>query len=156
MKLLPAAGFAVIFVICLLIPIVTALETEDSSAPESEATKDPKKLKNPVLYTRKNVVRGKNVFLRYCVECHDRDGRSLTNVEEQATDLTRPQIWQYGTTDGEVFTTLKKGGGDVMPPYESLLKDQDIWCIVNFLKSIGPKDKRPKYIEVEKKTVEKE
>lgn len=130
---------------------------DDATDPNTEGAtaEDVKMLKNPVVYTKKSVARGKNVYLRYCQECHGRDGKSTNNIEEEATDLTRPVIWRYGTTDGEVFKSLKKGGGDVMPPFGTLLKDQDLWSLVNFMKSIGPKDKRPAYVE-EKKETEKE
>lgn len=124
-------------------------DDEPSKAVEKELEEvSPKDLKNPVPFSRESVKRGRNVYLRNCQDCHDHDGKSMTNVEAQATDLTLPKFWKFGTSDGEVFVTLRDGVGDNMPPFGQVIKDEKrIWYIVNFLRSIGPKDKRPAYVD---------
>jgi len=40
-------------------------------------------------------------------------------------------------TDGELFYKIKEGVGDFMPAFEDQLPDEDIWDIVNYLRSAG-------------------
>ena len=60
-----------------------------------------------------------------------------------AADLTEPARWKFGTADPQVFSTIKNGAGDNMPPFKGDLKDDQIWDIVNFIRSIGPEGNRP-------------
>jgi len=63
-----------------------------------------------------------------------------------APDLTRPERWKYGQTDDQIFSNIRDGAGDNMPPFGRLgpgLKDMQIWDLVNFIRSIGPEAKRP-------------
>lgn len=126
-------------------PLVEAI-TEGSSAasrPVPAANADPKKMKNPVPYNRQSIVQGRNVYARNCKVCHGPDGRALENIDFEAADLTAPETWLYGTTDGEIFVAIKEGAGDDMPPFKDDLKDEQMWSLVNVIRSIGPKKNRP-------------
>ena len=48
----------------------------------------------------------------------------------------------HGSTDGEIFTVMADGAGadSVMVPFKGKMPDQDVWHIINFLRSVGPKD----------------
>ena len=111
--------------------------------PEPTNPESASQLKNPVAYTDASVARGKAIYLRHCQECHDRDGRALANTMYEAADLTAPASWIYGTTDGEIFRSIREGAGDDMPPYkDTLKKEEEIWHLVNFLRSLGPQSMR--------------
>jgi cytochrome c oxidase cbb3-type subunit III len=99
---------------------------------------------NPVTYTPSSITRGKTVFLQNCQSCHDEDGRARSAAVAIAADLTEPDRWKFGTGDSQVFTTIKNGAADAMPPFGADLKDEQIWDVVNFIRSIGPESKRPK------------
>ena len=126
-------------------PFVVAAPKTDSKADDTDkASLDPKKIKNPVPYTKASIAKGKTVYLHNCQECHDADGRALANVTSQAADLTDPASWLYGITDGEILKTLREGAGDEMPPFKGVIKkDEDMWHLVNFMRSIGPKSLKP-------------
>ena len=100
-------------------------------------------LRNPVPYSKESIARGKAVYLPNCQLCHEEDGRARGSAIAVAADLTDPDRWKYGTSDGQIFSTIKNGGGDNMPPFKGDLKDQEIWDLVNFIRNIGPESKRP-------------
>jgi mono/diheme cytochrome c family protein len=99
---------------------------------------------NPVPYSPASIARGKTFFLQNCQSCHDEDGRARSAAVAIAADLTAPEKWKFGTSDAQVFKTIKSGAAEAMPPFGADLKDDQIWDIVNFIRSIGPESNRPK------------
>lgn len=99
---------------------------------------------NPVAYSPASIARGKTYFLQNCQSCHDEDGRARSAAVAIAADLTAPDRWKFGSGDAELFKTIKNGAAEAMPPFASDLKDEQIWDVVNFIRSIGPESKRPK------------
>ncbi len=103
-----------------------------------------KKLKNPVSYTKQSIAHGKDTFLRNCVGCHGDNGKAQIDVVANATDLTDPKGYQDGTSDGEIFRSIRDGAGASMPSFKSQIdKDADIWNLVNFIHSLWPADAQP-------------
>jgi mono/diheme cytochrome c family protein len=94
----------------------------------------------PVPSTPASIQRGKIGFLQNCAACHDEDGRARSSAIALAADLTRPESWKFSQTTAKVFLSIKKGAGDNMPPFEQDLKDDQIWDIINFIRSIGPQE----------------
>jgi cbb3-type cytochrome c oxidase subunit III len=102
---------------------------------------------NPTAYSPESIARGKTLFLQNCQDCHGEDGKAQGSAIAVAPDLTRPEVWKYGQTDDQIFSNIRNGAGDNMPPFGPLgpgLKDPQIWDLVNFIRSIGPESKRPK------------
>lgn len=97
---------------------------------------------NPTPRTQAAEKRGRTQYLRHCQICHGFDGRALENIDFEATDLTDPERWRFGTTDGDLFRSTKYGAGLDMPPFEAELDDTEIWELVHYLRSIGPEKYR--------------
>jgi len=98
-------------------------------------------------YTKKSIARGRQFYLTNCVECHDQDGKGLNRRDFNATapaDLTDPEAWLHGTTPEAIFSSIRNGTKQDMPPYKGKLQDEQIWHIVNFVRSLWPEEKRPK------------
>lgn len=147
---------AVLIVLCLLVvsgAIATtrgaawrqaaAAETDGPLTPE-----DAKKLKNPVPYSKESLARGRVLYNHACTECHGSDGKSLVDVIANATDLTQPKFWANGTSDGEIFRSIRDGVGDSMPAFkEEIETEEGIWDLVNFTRSLWPAAMRPKLQE---------
>ena len=73
------------------------------------------------------------------------DGKSQVDVIANATDLTDPEYWISGTSEGEVFRSIRDGAGDAMPPFNAKVeKEEDLWHMVNFVRSLWPESARPK------------
>ena len=113
-----------------------------ASAQAGRAT-DPKTLKNPVPATAASIADGQATFQRFCTRCHGQEGKgdgSQAPEGSHPANLTDAQ-WDHGGTDGEIFTTIHDG----VPPkydmdsYEGKITDTEIWNLVNYLRSIGPK-----------------
>ena len=69
-------------------------------------------------------------------------GITISILEEQKArqppDLTDGQ-WDHGSTDGEIFTVIKRGvPPTMMAGYDGRIPDADIWSIVNYLRTLRP------------------
>jgi mono/diheme cytochrome c family protein len=105
---------------------------------------DAKKLKNPISYNRKSIKQGHGVFVRYCTSCHGNDGKATVDVVADASDLTAPKTWKNGTTEGEIFRSIREGQGASMPAFKGQIpQEEDMWHLVNFIMSLWPEDMRP-------------
>jgi mono/diheme cytochrome c family protein len=130
-------------VLLLIIGRVAAgVQSDKQDAPLSAA--DARKLKNPVPYTKKSIAQGRGNFARYCTGCHGQDGKATVDVVADATDLTDPSVWRNGTTDGEIFRSIRDGAGASMPAFKSQIRqEEDLWHLVNYIHSLWPESKRP-------------
>lgn len=100
-----------------------------------------------VPYSPASITRGKLTYLQNCQDCHGEDGKAEGSAIAVAPNLTTPAVWKYGQTDEQIFLNIRNGAGENMPPFGPLgpgLKDEQIWDLVNFVRSLGPADKRPK------------
>ena len=56
---------------------------------------------------------------------------------KQPPDLTDDQ-WDHGSTDGEIYTVIKKGvPPTMMAGWEGRISDTEIWSIVNYLRALA-------------------
>ncbi len=151
-----------VLVLCIVLPSYflssSSTAQDEPEEPAASETTDFKMLKSPVAYTKKSVGRGKMLYARLCTECHGLDGKAEMDVVADATDLTSPKLWYSGTTEGEVFRSIRDGAGESMPPFSFHIKrEEDFWHLVNFTRSLWPESKRPQLQEeIEKKDVANE
>jgi len=110
-----------------------------AQAPKSNAAK----MKNPVKATSESIEAGKTAYNKYCKFCHGEDATG--NGKLAPKDTHPPNLidakWDHGSTDGEIFENIKDGIGPKfdMKPMKAKMKDDDIWNVVNYLRSLGPK-----------------
>src|SRR5207237_1223504 len=99
-------------------------------------------LKNPLASSPESIAAGKQAYARTCAPCHGTSGEGGpgNDLIPAAPDLT-DAAWDHGATDGEIFTNIKDGiGPDFnMTPFKDRLKDEDIWNVVNYLRSLAKK-----------------
>ena len=100
------------------------------------------KVKNPVAATPESVMAGTQTYQRNCAPCHGKtaDGGPGNDLIPAAPSLIDDK-WDHGSTDGEVFDAIKNGVGPEfnMIPWKDKLKDDDVWNVVNYLRSIATK-----------------
>lgn len=139
----------------MLIAVTGIIHADDADLPKTtndkgEEVVDWEKVKSPVAYTEKSIKRGQMWYMRECTGCHGPDGKAQIDIIADATDLTNTKRWHSGSTEGEVFRSIRDGAGVAMPPYKSKIKkEEDIWHLVNFVRSLWPKDQRPELVEEE-------
>ena len=100
-------------------------------------------LKNPVPSTPVSITAGAAAFKKYCAFCHNADAKGngpLAPKDSNPPDLTDAE-WVHGSSDGEIFTVIVNGAGpnSKMVGFKGKMPGQDVWHIVNYLRSLGPK-----------------
>jgi mono/diheme cytochrome c family protein len=117
-------------------------------APTKLTRDDAQKLKSPVANTKKSIARGRVIFMQNCTSCHGENGKAEGSLVADATDLTSPQLYKSGTSEGEIFHSVRDGAGDQMPAFKGQLDNEtDIWNLVNFIRSLWPEAQRPAVAE---------
>jgi len=102
-----------------------------------------KKMKNPVPASAESIAAGKALFQKNCRFCHGADAKGNGPMAPEGThpsDLTDAK-WDRGSTDGEIFLVIREGAGPKfdMKGFKSKLSETDIWNIINYIRSLGPK-----------------
>jgi len=96
-----------------------------------------------VAYSDDSVAQGATTYQRFCTECHGKDGRALMDVISDATDLTDPDAYYNGSTREDMYRSISDGAGVGMPPWKTQFKDeQDMWHLVNFIRSLWTQEQR--------------
>ena len=100
-------------------------------------------MKNPVAASSESIAAGQQAYTRNCRYCHGTDAKGngpMAPKDAHPSDLTDAK-WDRGATDGEIFMVLREGAGPEykMKGYKGRLTDNDMWNIVNYLRSVGPK-----------------
>ena len=106
---------------------------------------DPKAraVKNPVAATAQSVTNGRNLYNKNCRQCHGLRGKGdgpLAPKNPKPADLTDDK-WDHGSTDGEIFAIIWNGApakDSEMKPMKGTLRENDVWHLVNYIRSIGP------------------
>jgi mono/diheme cytochrome c family protein len=135
LKLLAAVLTAAVW---LAAPRGAAQETHDQ---KQDRRAEARKLKNPVASDTASIEEGRKIYLRHCASCHGPSGKgdgSMALAGGTPADLT-DETWDHGSSDGEIFVAIRDGVSADMEPYKDRLSDKQIWQLVTYLRSIGPK-----------------
>lgn len=109
----------------------------------AQGNKEAQKLKNPEPKTAESIEAGKGLYKRFCASCHGPNGKGDGGMALSGgtpSDLT-DETWDYGSTDGEIFITIRDGVSSDMLAYKEKLNEKQIWQVINFIRSIGPEPK---------------
>ena len=104
---------------------------------------DAAKMKNPVASTPASIAAGKASYTKYCQFCHGESAKGdgkMAPPNSHPSDLTDAK-WDHGSTDGEIFMNIKEGPApnSVMKGFKARMTDQQIWEVVDYVRSLGPK-----------------
>lgn len=101
-------------------------------------TPEEKARKNPVAFTGESVEKGKSLYMTQCAMCHGKTGNGkgdlATVMHVFPPDFNQPATLSK-RTDGELFAIIDKGSSS-MPAEAKRLKENQIWDLVNFLRSM--------------------
>jgi mono/diheme cytochrome c family protein len=101
------------------------------------------KLKNPVAANAASIAAGQKLYAEQCAGCHGDtglgDGTMGADLTPKPSNLADAD-WKHGATDGEMFTVIRDGvKGSGMKPYRGKLTTRQMWEVVNYTRSLGPK-----------------
>jgi len=103
---------------------------------------EAKKLKNPVPATAESIAAGQPVYQKYCRFCHGADAKGNGPMAPEGTHPSNlvDETWDHGSSDGEIFAVIRDGVGPKfdMKGFKSKLTEQEMWNVVNYLRSLGP------------------
>jgi mono/diheme cytochrome c family protein len=99
--------------------------------------------KNPVAASPSSIAAGKKLYDSQCASCHGTagkgDGKAGAMLKPTPSDLTDGD-WKHGQTDSDIFTVIRDGAKQTgMRAYGSRIPTNDIWNLVNFVRTLGPK-----------------
>ena len=103
---------------------------------------DVKKLgKNPHAGDAAATAKGKELYSSNCVSCHGEsgmgDGPAGMALDPKPRNQTDKAEYKYGTGDLAIFRTIKYGiEGTGMAPMGAKLSDDEVWMIVNHVKTL--------------------
>ena len=122
---------------CVILAAVNA--TAQSPAGNAGA----RKIKNPVAATAASIKAGEATYKKYCAFCHNTDAKGegpLAPKDSHPPNLVDDK-WDHGSTDGEIFAVVQNGAGptSVMKGFKGKMPDHDMWSVINYLRSLGPK-----------------
>ncbi len=133
-------SYTVTFGLGLALAAATTLNAQNlGGSPEGKA------MKNPVASSAESIAAGQAAYAKNCRFCHGPEAKGdgpMAPKDTHPSDLTDAK-WDRGATDGEIFLVIQNGAGPdmKMKGYKGRMTDNDIWSVVNYLRSVGPKKK---------------
>jgi len=95
-----------------------------------------KNMENPVKANDESIKMGAMLYKKHCASCHGKaglgDGVKARGLETFPGDFSGAAYQDQ--TDGEHFYKTKFGR-DEMPKYEGKVSDEDIWNMVNYMRT---------------------
>jgi mono/diheme cytochrome c family protein len=127
--------------VILLVGLLSQVSANEQHPAEPHRHPEAEKIKNPLSSDPQSIEEGKKLYARFCASCHGAGAKgdgSLALAGGEPSDLT-DETWDHGSSDGEIFVAIRDGVSADMLAYSERLNEKQIWQIVNFLRSVGPK-----------------
>lgn len=109
-----------------------ANDTKPWKVPEAS-----KKMKNPVKTSAESVAEGKTLYAKHCKSCHGSkglgDGPKSKELDTECGDFSSAAF--HNQTDGDLFYKTKEGRDDMPSFKKKITDDEDIWNIVNYMRT---------------------
>src|SRR5450755_4203843 len=132
-----------IIVLVLLLCVFSAAAQENQAPPKAAAPgpsaipADAVHQVNPVKPTSESLAQGKKYYGYDCAMCHGQTGNGKGDVDpgEKLPDFTNAAAMK-DKSDGELFCSLKGGKGH-MPLENIRVTPNELWNLVNYVRSLG-------------------
>ena len=126
-------------VVCAVMTLVVTSLLTLSSTDVSPVVTVAAAQDNPIATSEESVTAGRIIYSRFCRSCHGvkADGSGAASGDVPPANLIDDE-WDHGDTDAEIFKTIREGVPPDynMEPWEGRVTDDDIWNIVNYLRSL--------------------
>ena len=105
------------------------------------APKDDAAKVNPIKSDAASIDRGKKSYFQNCASCHGAkamgDGPAAASLNPKPSNLV---AMSGGHPDGDFAWKIANGRG-AMPVWKSVLKQNEVWDLVNYIQNLNPKGK---------------
>ena len=134
----------VVRVVSALVLLCFAVSARQEQKPAADYKIPPEdsKLANPVKPTTASVAAGKKTYGFDCAMCHGKDGDGkgelAADMKLNLKDYRDPASLK-DMTDGDLFYIIKNGKGE-MSGEGDRSKPEEIWNLVNYVRSMAKKD----------------
>jgi copper transport protein len=95
-------------------------------------------LRNPVLATPQSLETGRELYVEHCMVCHGEDatgsGPEAAQLSRPPADLTAAHVEIH--PDGDLYWWIVDGIDPAMPGFGDQLSDEDVWHLVNYVRSL--------------------
>jgi Cytochrome c, mono- and diheme variants len=127
----------------LIAACALACTTLAVSAQNRGGNPEAAKVKNPIPSSAKSIGDGQKLYQTNCRHCHGAKGLGdgpLAPKDPSPSNLTDAE-WNHGSSDGEIFALIWNGAGpdSQMKAMKTKLSEKDVWNIINYIRSLGPK-----------------
>ena len=110
--------------------------------PECKVPEEAAKVENPVKAEAGSIREGRRMYDTQCALCHGKAGDGKGDLVEsmglKLRDYRDPAALK-DMTDGALFHVLKKGC-EQMPGEEGRIKENQLWNLVNYIRSLARKE----------------
>jgi mono/diheme cytochrome c family protein len=139
-----------LFSVALLLVVVSASAAAQHEHPATQhpttgAHHHPEaaKTRNPVPASAASIAAGEKMYVKHCSACHGDtgkgDGMMGEDMDPRPANLVDAE-WKHGSTDGEIFAVIRDGvKGTGMKSFSKKLTAHQMWDVINYVRSIGPK-----------------
>src|SRR5580704_6134108 len=114
---------------------------EEKPAAEAKTSSDAPKKDNPVKSSPTSLASGKKKYGQDCAMCHGKEGAGDGDLAEdmklKLKDLRDADALK-GLNDGDIYSIINNGKGKMMGE-EGRLKPDEIWDVVNFVRTLAKK-----------------
>jgi len=94
-------------------------------------------MKNPIAQSAASTKTGMDLYTKNCASCHGKtglgDGVKARSLKTFPGDFSKADF--QGQADGDHFYKTKTGRSE-MPKYDGKLADNDIWNVVNYMRTL--------------------
>ena len=132
-----------VLAIVVLLGIAPLAARQAGHPKEAHQHPEAAKMQNPIPNQPASLETGKKLYADLCAACHGDTGKgdgamAAFTGDPPPSDLTDAE-WKHGSTDGEIFVTIRDGiDGTGMKDFKDM-KPADIWHLVNYVKTLAPK-----------------
>jgi mono/diheme cytochrome c family protein len=134
--------------------VMNAKEVEQQPAPTQAAAPAAPAAgeAEPWTSTPEKITKGEGIFKTNCALCHGEkgtgDGVAGKALKPPPRNYTEGK-WKFGNSTIALFNTISKGSpGTSMAPYEGILKEDERWAVVAYVRTLGKNIVDPSAAEI--------
>jgi cbb3-type cytochrome c oxidase subunit III len=134
----------ILMLACLAAAVMNVGAPASGLPPARQGNAEAKKIKNPIPSDAASIEEGRKIYARNCASCHGPGGKgdgSMALGGSTPADLTDDK-WDHGSSDGEIFVVIRDGVSADMEGYRDKLSEKQIWQVINYIRSLGPKPEK--------------